>query len=33
VIQSFEPGESWVWCYLDEAMRSSVPTALDRSHD
>lgn len=33
VIQSFEPGESWVWCYVDETMRSSVPAALDRSHD
>ena len=20
LVQSYEPGESWVWCYVDEAM-------------
>jgi uncharacterized UBP type Zn finger protein len=32
VVQSFEPGERWAWCYVDETMISSLPEALDRSH-
>lgn len=33
VVQSFEPGERWAWCYVDEMMIASLPEALDRSHD
>ncbi|QSQ21079.1 UBP-type zinc finger domain-containing protein [Pyxidicoccus parkwayensis] len=25
VIQSFEPGEEWVWCYVDELFLESRP--------
>jgi len=25
VMKSFEPGESWAWCYLDEEMAEAVP--------
>jgi hypothetical protein len=32
VIESFEPGERWGWCYLDEAMVDDVGADLDRSH-
>jgi uncharacterized UBP type Zn finger protein len=32
VIQSFEPGERWAWCYLDEAMVGDVGEGLDRSY-
>jgi thioredoxin reductase (NADPH) len=26
VMKSFEPGENWAWCYLDEEMLESIPT-------
>ena len=26
VIKSFEPGEAWAWCYVDEEMVESIPT-------
>lgn len=32
VIQSFEPGERWAWCYLDEDMIRDVGDGLDRSY-
>ena len=32
VIQSFEPGEHWAWCYVDEQAVPDVGVALDRSH-
>jgi uncharacterized UBP type Zn finger protein len=25
VIKSFEPGEDWAWCYVDDEMLESVP--------
>jgi uncharacterized UBP type Zn finger protein len=25
VVQSIEPGESWVWCYVDEAVIETFP--------
>lgn len=25
VIKSFEPGETWGWCYVDEVMHDPVP--------
>lgn len=25
VIKSFEPGEDWAWCYVDEEMAGSIP--------
>ena len=25
VIKSFEPGEHWVWCYVDELMLETSP--------
>ncbi len=25
VMKSFEPGENWAWCYLDEEMVGSIP--------
>ena len=28
IIQSFEPGEEWLWCYLDET-GFEIPTLLD----
>jgi len=31
LVQSFEPGEDWVWCYADEALLR-VPGLPDRSH-
>lgn len=27
VIQSFEPGEDWLWCYLDELIMEQGPRA------
>jgi uncharacterized UBP type Zn finger protein len=27
VIQSFEPGEDWGWCYVDDAMLGPFPPA------
>ena len=32
VIQSFEPGEHWAWCYVDEQAVPAVGVALDRSY-
>jgi uncharacterized UBP type Zn finger protein len=32
VIQSFEPGERWAWCYVDEAFLDDVGEALGRSY-
>lgn len=32
VVQSFEPGESWAFCYVDETMIASVPQAAKRSY-
>ena len=26
VIKSFEPGEDWAWCFVDEEMIESIPT-------
>jgi uncharacterized UBP type Zn finger protein len=26
VIKSFEPGEDWAWCYVDEEMVEAIPT-------
>jgi thioredoxin reductase (NADPH) len=26
VIKSFEPGEDWAWCYVDEEMAETIPT-------
>ncbi len=31
VIKSFEPGESWAWCYIDERMASAIPTFAEES--
>jgi hypothetical protein len=25
VVKSFEPGEEWAWCYVDEQMVDSLP--------
>lgn len=32
VIQSFEPGERWAWCYVDDEMSPDVGAELDRSY-
>lgn len=32
VIQSFEPGEEWAWCYDDDDMVEALPPALQRSY-
>lgn len=32
VIESFEPGERWAFCYVDEMMIPDVGGDLDRSH-
>ncbi len=32
VIQSFEPGEFWAWCYPDMAMIEAVEPGLRRSY-
>lgn len=32
VVQSFEPGERWAWCYPDEEMLRDVGPTLDRSY-
>jgi len=26
LVRSIEPGESWVWCYVDETMPGELPT-------
>ena len=31
LVQSFEPGEEWVWCYADEAL-VKVPGLPERAH-
>lgn len=32
VIKSFEPGETWGWCYLDESAQDPVPGPAVRHH-
>jgi uncharacterized UBP type Zn finger protein len=32
VVQSFEPGERWAWCYADEDMQRDVGADLDRHY-
>ena len=32
VVQSFEPGERWAWCYEDEGILEDVGPELDRHH-
>ncbi|RMB61760.1 UBP-type zinc finger domain-containing protein [Tessaracoccus antarcticus] len=32
VIQSFEPGERWAYCYTDDEMLGDVGAELDRSY-
>ena len=32
VIKSFEPGENWGWCYVDEIMYEEVPGPSPRHH-
>ena len=32
VVQSYEPGERWAWCYADEDVVDDVGDALDRSY-
>ena len=32
VVQSFEPGERWAFCYLDNDMIDPVPEDVNRSH-
>ena len=27
IVRSFEPGEDWAWCYVDEAVIKPVPVA------
>ena len=31
VIKSFEPGEDWAWCYLDEEMADAIPAFDEES--
>lgn len=31
VIKSFEPGEDWAWCYVDEEMLEAIPTFPEES--
>lgn len=33
VIKSFEPGEEWAWCFVDEQMVESIPTFPEESPD
>jgi hypothetical protein len=30
VIKSFEPGEDWAWCFVDEAMLDEIPTTPEQ---
>ncbi len=30
VIQSFQPGESWLWCYVDNLMLAPAPQSRGR---
>ena len=32
VVQSFEPGEPWAWCYADDEVRRQLPDALLAAH-
>jgi hypothetical protein len=32
VIKSYEPGETWGWCYVDEAVADPVPGPSPRHH-
>jgi hypothetical protein len=32
VIKSYEPGETWGWCYVDEAVDDPVPGPTPRHH-
>lgn len=32
VIASFEPGERWAWCFVDEAALEDVGAEIDRSY-
>ncbi len=32
VVQSYEPGEAWAYCYVDDGMIEDVGSALVRSH-
>jgi uncharacterized UBP type Zn finger protein len=32
VVKSFEPGETWGWCYADEAGHDPVPGPVTRRH-
>jgi hypothetical protein len=32
VVKSFEPGETWGWCYVDEAVLDPVPGPMPRRH-
>jgi uncharacterized UBP type Zn finger protein len=32
VMKSFEPGETWGWCYADEAVYDPVPGPATRRH-
>jgi uncharacterized UBP type Zn finger protein len=32
VVQSFESGERWAWCFVDEDMIDDVGADLDRTH-
>jgi uncharacterized UBP type Zn finger protein len=31
VIKSFEPGEEWAWCFVDEAAVEAIPTYPEES--
>jgi thioredoxin reductase (NADPH) len=31
VIKSFEPGEAWAWCYVDEEMVEAIPSFPEES--
>ncbi len=32
VVKSFEPGETWGWCYIDESVKDPVPGPTTRHH-
>lgn len=32
VVQSFEPGEHWAFCYVDDAVLEAVPGEIDRAY-
>ncbi len=31
VMKSFEPGEDWAWCYVDQQLRDEIPAAPEES--